>query len=289
MFMMSFEGFVKEVQDNIREYLPESYENAKIDVRLVDKLNDEYTALNVRRADKPAAVSINLDKLYERYADGAELTEIMGSIAEMAQTQPPGFDINALMDYDNAKEQLFVRVSNIENNRGFLENVPYTQVDNLALTYHICVSNGEHGIASATITNDIMESFGITKEQLHQDVMDNSQKLFPANIQPMMNVMMRMAGMMPEMMAGPEGKSFDAQLQEISFNGDDMLVLSNATTQNGASALFYPDVLEKIGEQAGQNFFILPSSIHETLIVPDDGRFDYQTLESMVKEINAAE
>lgn len=68
-----------------------------------------------------------------------------------------------------------------------------------------------------------------------------------------------------------------------------MLVLSNATTQNGASALFYPDVLEKIGEQAGQNFFILPSSIHETLIVPDDGRFDYQTLESMVKEINAAE
>ncbi len=68
-----------------------------------------------------------------------------------------------------------------------------------------------------------------------------------------------------------------------------MLVLSNATTQNGASALFYPDVLEKIGEQAGQNFFILPSSIHETLIVPDDGRFDYQMLESMVKEINAAE
>lgn len=68
-----------------------------------------------------------------------------------------------------------------------------------------------------------------------------------------------------------------------------MYVLTNASKVNGSGILARDGVLDKIGELLGKNFYVLPSSIHEVLIVPDNGDMQAKELESMVKEVNATQ
>ena len=53
--------------------------------------------------------------------------------------------------------------------------------------------------------------------------------------------------------------------------------------------IFYPEFMDNMGELLGNDFFILPSSIHQMLILPDDGQVDAEMLRDMVKEVNATQ
>ena len=56
-----------------------------------------------------------------------------------------------------------------------------------------------------------------------------------------------------------------------------------------AGVLAYQNFMDQAAERAGGDFFILPSSIHEILIVPDNGEMGLKDLEAMVKEVNATQ
>jgi hypothetical protein len=91
----------------------------------------------------------------------------------------------------------------------------------------------------------------------------------------MLNVI---SGMMPEAVS-------DDMMMDDSFPGASMMIVSNTTMVNGASALFYPGVMDEIADKIGGDYVVLPSSTNELIVVPDQG--DYKTLECMVKDINA--
>lgn len=65
-----------------------------------------------------------------------------------------------------------------------------------------------------------------------------------------------------------------------------MYVLTNESLYYGAATLFYPDVQEMLAEKFGRNYYVLPSSINEVMIVPDNGIMDYKELRAMVNEVN---
>ena len=58
---------------------------------------------------------------------------------------------------------------------------------------------------------------------------------------------------------------------------------------HGAGVLAYQNFMDQAAERVGGDFFILPSSIHEVLIVPDNGRMDLKELEAMVRDVNATQ
>lgn len=66
-----------------------------------------------------------------------------------------------------------------------------------------------------------------------------------------------------------------------------MYVVSNTETLNGASAVFYPEFMDQAAKELGGNYFILPSSVHEMLFLPDDGNMKSAELKEMVTSINA--
>ena len=68
-----------------------------------------------------------------------------------------------------------------------------------------------------------------------------------------------------------------------------MYVLTNMTSCNGAGAMFCAELLEKIQTKLDCDYFLLPSSIHEVIIVPDEGGYDREELNVMVQTINASE
>ena len=55
---------------------------------------------------------------------------------------------------------------------------------------------------------------------------------------------------------------------------------------NGAACMFYPGVLEDFGKKLGRDFYLLPSSVHEVILVPADETVSKEALWEIVTDIN---
>lgn len=287
---MHFKEFIDEVKNSVKEYLPEKYQDAQIIVQEQRKINEQYIGLLVVQKDQKIAPAIDMNRMYESFLDGISVEDILEQISDMVQKEPNDIDIDKLVNYEEAKKNLFIRVSSAEQNRKMLENVPHKIVEDLAITYHVKVMAYRDNIASSMVTNAILDSYGVTPEQLYADAVENSPKNLPLQIEPMGAMMKRL--MLDDMKAsGMSQEEIDAasMMADEMFEGNPMIIVTNDYKVNGAASIFYPEVMDQLGEKMGGDYFILPSSIHETLVVPDNGELDFHDLRDMVKEINASQ
>ena len=277
---LSFQEFCDTVQEGIRGFLPDAFKDAEVRTSDFRKLNENYVGMTVRQEGQVVVPNINLNQQYEQYrTSGEDLDVTFRRIAEQVQLQPQ-LETDWLRDYEKVKDHLFIRVSNEQENADFLSHVPHQTVDGLAVTYHVAI-DGMDGInASVAVTNDMLAMYGVSREQLHQDALDNAREMLPARYTSMAAMIMGIA----------EGMGMDTDMMEEAPPGvPALMVLTNDTGAYGASAMFYPGQMDEISSGMKSNFFVLPSSVHEVLLLPDDGTADYRELQMMVQTINAAE
>ena len=170
---------------------------------------------------------------------------------------------------------------NAERNQRMLENTPHTMKEDLAIIYKVLLDPSNEGMATITIKNEHMDFWGVTKETLHELAVNNSNRILPATVRGMNEIMMEMMGrdMLPEI---AEAIMADMPAEEQMF------VISNSANVNGASALFYSDALEKLSEKVGTDLYILPSSVHECIAVSSEMGTP-ESLAEMVQEVNGTQ
>ena len=289
---MNFEAFMESIKKHIKEYLPESYQDAQVTIREQQKLNNRYMGLTVIRPGDDRIPTINLTDLYRQSYENPRfrITDVLEQISQIIQREPERFDVSRLTQYEEAKKHLFMRVSNIEENLQVLDNVPYVERADLAITFHIAVEENEAGRASAIVTNNMMENFGVTRNQLYKDALENSSFIAPVMIDNLGELVGRME--IEEMEARGSSEEEIRKAEEriyVESQYNPMFVVTNETLLYGGSAIFYPGVMDELGEVLNGDFFILPSSVHETLVVPDNGRISCHELKAMVMAINEKE
>lgn len=191
-------------------------------------------------------------------------------------------DVKGLQDYETARPLLAIRLCDPERNREYLKDKPHTACEELAATYRIHIMEDSSGAASAVVTNDMLNLWGITPEQLHHDTVAAENARSPVCFYTMDDVM-------SEMMLSVKPTNLFEQTELLGSEMMPMYIFTNQNKVNGAGVLARDGVLEKIGELIGSNFYVLPSSIHEVLIVPDNGNMQAKELEDMVKEVNATQ
>ncbi len=236
------------------------------------------------------------DKLFIRVSSAEKNEEMLQNVPhqmreDLAITYHLAISIDDI-GVGSTKDKLFIRVSSAEKNEEMLQNVPHQMREDLAITYHLAISIDDIGVGSTTITNDILKRYGISEEQLHADAMENSPNVRPVQVMIMGSMIEQLMGMGSETIMRDEPVQ---NITEIISKGmgmereTPMFIITNPQTVDGAGVIFYPEVMEQIGEGFQGDFFILPSSTHETLVIPDNGTFDYRVLEDMVQTINENE
>lgn len=273
------------IKNHIREYLPPEYQEANITLEEVTKGNDQrLTGLMIRNDGELAVPTIYLEPYAEQLAQGRTMDEIMREIVQIRTEQSTRipFEVSDLMDYEQVKPMLAIRLCDPEQNQEYLKDKPFTSCGELAAVYRIQVMENSEGVASAVITDRMMELWGITKEQLHQDAVAAEMARSPV-------CFYSMEDMMDEIMFSSKPENLFERTEPLDAATMPMYVLTNASKINGSGILARDGVLGKIGELVGKNFYVLPSSIHELLIVPDNGNMQAKELESMVKEVNATQ
>lgn len=216
------------------------------------------------------------------------MDDVLGQIAATYQAHyiDHDMDVSAVTDFDNVKDKIVCKLINEEANRQFLEDKPYTKVEDLAVVYQILMDKNAEGTATITITDNLMERYGITLEDLHEQALLNMDVLQPYNFKGMSETII-------EMMAGDIARDNGMGISEaremasqmIPDVPDTMFVLTNDTKVNGAAAILNDDTRQEIADKVG-DFYVLPSSVHETLIIPKDAGMELRDLEQMVQEVN---
>lgn len=272
---------VEYIKNHIKEFLPSEYQDADVIVKPVVKNNDRIlTGLTILKDGSNIAPTVYLEPYWEEIEKGRLLSSVLEEIAQIQQGENNRelFDLSAVKDYEKAKPKLFIRMCDPEKNTEYLKDKPYTAYGELAASYRIEVLKEGEMNGSVAITNGILRTWGITKEQLHQDAVQAEKERKPACLYRMDDILFseQAENLLEE----------DASLQK---GGLPVFVLTNQEKMDGAGAMVQDGILEKVGELLGTDYYVLPSSIHEVLILPDNGEMDVKELESMVWDANAAE
>ena len=128
----------------------------------------------------------------------------------------------------------------------------------------------------------------ISAEQLHEDAMKSSPRVMAPEVSSIGALIDEMYQKNILMLTPDERELLQETLQESS-EMPTFFVVTNTERIDGAGVIFYPEFMDNMGELLGNDFFILPSSIHEMLVLPDDGQVDAEMLRDMVKEVNATQ
>ena len=275
---MTYNQFLNYVKEqSVYEFdHPEEY---KASINHVVKNNSvELDGICLHRAGDTLSPTVYLNHFYEEYLEGRPLHSILSEIAATLSSEVPELEVNTSLydNYDAIRHQIIFRLVNYERNEELLTSCPYLPFCDLAITFRWLVHSDSSGIASALITNKEMELWNITLEELYQTASINPRRLFPATIQPIQQLL-------------SEYLDKDADIQELLDQTPDELqlfILSNEPRINGSTSMIYDGVLADFAKKIKKDLYILPSSIHEVLLMPATKEVEEQALLNLVRDAN---
>ena len=275
---MTYNQFLNYVKEqSVYEFdHPEEY---KASINHVIKNNSvELDGICLHRAGDTLSPTVYLNHFYEEYLEGRPLHSILSEIAATLSSEVPELEVNTSLydNYDAIRHQIIFRLVNYERNEELLTSCPYLPFCDLAITFRWLVHSDSSGIASALITNKEMELWNITLEELYQTASLNTRRLFPASIQPIQQLL-------------SEYLDKDADIQELLDQTPDELqlfILSNEPRINGSTSMIYDGILADFAKKIKKDLYILPSSIHEVLLMPATKEIEEQALLNLVRDAN---
>ena len=279
---MDYETFKQEFAEDIKQnFYERGYGEVTVNFNEVEKANQKYEAMSVVAEGSNVGVNFNLEQAFAAYENSGDYQGVVASAANVIAEgldNAPAVDVSALVNYDAMKDKLSIEVISAETNEDLLSKIPHDRIEDLAVVYRFVLESNENGRSSILVSNDLIERMGITPEQLKADALENAPEIRPAVIQGMNEVMREMMG--PEVF----------EMMGISEQTEEMMYVATVPDKNsGAGVLAYQDFMDQAAEKIGGDFFILPSSIHEILLVPDDGQKGADELRAMVMDVNATQ
>ena len=216
--------------------------------------------------------TIYLEEYFHQFRMGYPLEQIAKDIVglyEKIRFQNSWEDGEKVKDYEFVKDKIIYRLIGREENQELLKEIPYKSYLDLAIIYYVLLEVDEYGMASMMVRAEHMDMWKVTEEDLYYRASKNTQELLPYEFAPMRTVIEELLGLGME--EGPAEK---------------MYILSNEMRSYGAAALIYPDCLRKIAGVVGENFFVIPSSVHELLLVSEEDAWSAQEMTEMIRCVN---
>lgn len=180
-------------------------------------------------------------------------------------------DIGVLFEaWDTVQDKVLIRLLNTKWNKERLEELPHKEILDLSAVFYLPMLNDEERSVSSVITYSMMKNWGISLEELWDAAIKNTKESDAYRI------------------LGVEDVVKDATGIDISRQSFTRLLYIATSTSKffGASVLLRTDVLEELAERLKKNLFIIPSSIHELVLIPDHGIYDVDGVRNMLHEVN---
>lgn len=265
---MTYYQFVQTVEEKIREGLEKS---VCVSVHTAQKYNGTLRK-GILFAEQGNNVSptIYLEEYFRQFERGDTIDAIVKEILLLYRRirfkEPWKEEI--IRNYEGIKGRIVYRLINRKDNEALLGEMPYVPYLDLAIVFYVLLEAGTYGTAAMPVKKEHLEMWKISKEQVYEQACKNTQRLLPYDFRSMHSVI--------------------EELMDIEeLKGEEVLyVLSNHLRSFGAAAVLYPGRLEEVGSYLGEDFYVLPSSVHEMIVVRKSAASGKDFLSAMVTEIN---
>ena len=290
MEKLNFEEFKKAIVDGVKGFLPENFDLGEIKLSVVTKNNNmKLTGLTIMRRDSIIAPTIYLEAFYQKYYEqDAELGEIMREIVKlrMENEGPADFDVEQIRDLESCKDKIFPRLLGTQWNEGLLNERPHMLIaGDLAVTFAIEIGECLDGSMSIPIHNRIAAEWNVTADELYDIALSNLEKADCGVVMSMKELLRE--GMINRLLIkfGGDRKLAEDYYDNVMMLDNDMYVITNKKKTNGACMVLDPKTIQKVIDMVGSDFYILPSSIHECIVLSSDyGNAD--ELKEIVMQVN---
>lgn len=290
--MSTVKIFAEDVAERIHSYLPGEYASVQCEVKEVLKNNGiRMTGIEIQREGSSISQIIYLEPFFEDIRQGKETETVLKDIANSyIQNANSGCrtEMNAqqLMEFENIRQSIEPVLVHTAENREMLGQMPHRKIADLSLYYKIVFQDQENDMqASMNIMNGHMKQWGISEPELYHQAVTNMENRETNTLTSMEDMLASMfTGKGEERNLLKEGTVECANLPQEGF-----YVLTNERKTYGASLLAVPGVMEKVDRLFPEGYYILPSSLHEVLIIEKDKNLSAKELGEMVREINRTE
>lgn len=243
--------------------------------------NQNRTGIILKRPDVNIAPTIYLEEFYERFQNGTGIGEIAYEIIKIYENAKCQMSWNpeALLDFEFLQDKIVFKIINTNQNKELLKTLPHIEFFDLSIVFYVLLETTERSTATMLISYENLKQWKVDIDRLVQTAVKNVKWRLPAQLYSMDQVM-------EEGQNQRFGKLTNLLEQDVSHGEDDIYILTNSIHNLGAASMAYPEMLKTIGDIVKSSYYILPSSIHEVIIVPDRLGMSFQHMSEMVETVN---
>lgn len=224
---------------------------------------------NVSTEKIQASAIINVDDLYKDYvSDKINITSAIDFAKQLMKCNPDKLDLfEALADWNYAKKRLFISVCGVSGNENYLSKCIHKVYEDIAIVPRYYVSKEGNDIASAPVSIEYFNEYGITEREFFDAAFKNSYELFPARIG---KVLPPPYEAVCEDFPMPK-EVYDEMVKKYEKNSA-TFVITNALQLYGAAVVFYSGFLEAVKKDfIKDDFYLIPANVNSMLAVPASG------------------
>lgn len=288
--MIAEKVFAEGVAKDIRNYLPPEYENADFQVVQKNKNNGvQLIGVQVNLPGKDLSPIIYVEQFFDEIRQGEPVDEVMNRFARCVEKsgRAPFMDSGIdLMNYDSLKEHLAIKLVNTQTNRKMLQEMPHENIEDLSVICYVDFPvDSREGKATMEVRNQYLSIWNIDEKALFQQARANTQPINTPVLQTMFGTWKSLfdEDACVKNLLDENTTEFGLSSHETAY------ILMNMEMKYGAAMITQPEVLNKLEQLFPEGFYVLPSSVHEVLIVPDNGEMELKMLGEMVREVNKNE
>ena len=271
--MMTYEIFREILINGLSLILGESGELATNFVTLNNGHITEYLYLKMK--DRAFSPAVYIRQAYDLYRRGESIGNVLKIVINELNKSRESIESDLIIDWNKARNKVYPKLINTKLNEDMLKDIPHRNLFDLSVVYYVQASEIEDSRKLCCLVNNfILDAWGISSEELYEVSKRNLETNKPALFSKLSIF----------------GLSEARELSDVTeeFIGEaDMYVLTNRDNYMGAAYLMFPDIFERIASVAGDNLIILPSSVHELIIVKKESGMSTDFMASVVKEVNS--
>ena len=305
---MNFENFIEEIKKMVKDYLGD---NVRVEDKTVLKNNGiRFTGIVILKEKQNCVPNIYLNGYYEQYKSGRCLCDIVCEIVRYYEEHKIENHVNmdCFSDFEYVKETLCFKLINCEKNKDLLKQIPHIPYLDLAIVFYCIVNNECIGNGNILVRNEHLKKWNVSAKEIWQIAFKNTPVIQKGKVTPMEDVICEL--MKQRMILEIESSIEEQVSSHISITGDmvdpiiremmekiyteakgpKMYVAGNESKNFGAAVILYESFLSDFAKEIQSDFYILPSSIHEVILIPTGNEEDEAVkLKNMVYEVNHSE
>lgn len=263
----------------VRDYINETADDVKVSIHTASKNNGvKLHGMSFSKEGCNASPTLYMENYYEEYLSGTDVCVIGDRLLASYRENTPAvsLDMSFFEDFEYVRDRLYIKLINREKNLEFLKEVPHEDYLDLAMVPYVRMYDKRIGSGIIMVRNEHVKQWGVDDKTVMSTAKANTHDHDGFNLKHILDVL-----------KGLGNKTDD--MTEMEHDALPMYVATNERMQNGAAVLAMKDKLKEFGRIIGDDYYIIPSSVHELILLGRAGTQNVSDIDGMIRQVNSTQ